>query len=72
MVCRNTLVKGFVQRVSYRKQTRRVAETLGVNCWVRNLKDGNIEACLEGDVKAVDAMIAWCAFGPKKVRSMKC
>jgi acylphosphatase len=66
VVSRNILVKGFVQGVSYRKQTRRVAETLGVNGWVRNLKDGNVEACLEGDEKAVDALIAWCAFGPKK------
>jgi acylphosphatase len=58
------LVKGFVQGVSYRKQTQRVARQLGVNGWVRNISNGNVEACLEGDERAVEAVIAWCAFGP--------
>ena len=59
-------VKGFVQGVSYRKQTRSVAMRLGVNGWVQNLSDGTVEACLEGEEQSVDAVIAWCAFGPKK------
>ena len=62
---KNILVKGFVQGVSYRKQTQRVARHLGVNGWVRNLSNGSVEACLEGDERAVDAVIAWCAFGPR-------
>lgn len=66
MISKNILVRGFVQGVSYRKQTRRVATSLGVNGWVRNVSDGSVEACLEGDEEAVDALIAWCAFGPKK------
>lgn len=65
---KNILVKGFVQGVSYRKQTARVARHLGVRGWVRNLSNGNVEACLEGDEAAVDALIAWCAFGPVKGR----
>jgi acylphosphatase len=62
------LVKGFVQGVSYRKQTRRVAASLGVTGWVRNRSDGNVEACLEGEESAVDVLIAWCAFGPRMGR----
>lgn len=65
-VRRNILVKGFVQGVSYRKQTQRVAKHLGVKGWVRNISNGCVEACFEGDEQAVDAVIAWCAFGPKK------
>ncbi len=65
LIRKNILVKGFVQGVSYRKQTKRIATNLGVNGWVKNLDDGNVEACLEGDEKSVDALIAWCAFGPK-------
>jgi acylphosphatase len=65
---KNILVKGFVQGVSYRKQTVRVATHLGVRGWIRNLSNGNVEACLEGEEAAVDALIAWCAFGPKKGR----
>lgn len=63
---KNIMVKGFVQGVSYRKQTKRVAKHLGVNGWVRNVTNGTVEACLEGDEHAVDAVIAWCAFGPVK------
>jgi acylphosphatase len=63
---KNILVKGFVQGVSYRKQTKRIAINLGVNGWIRNLENGNVEACLEGEEHAVDTLISWCAFGPKK------
>ena len=63
---KNILVKGFVQGVSYRKQTQRIANELGVKGWVRNLNNGAVEACLEGEESAVDALISWCAFGPKK------
>lgn len=65
-VRKNILVKGFVQGVSFRKQTQRVAKRLGVNGWVRNISNGNVEACLEGEERAVDTVIAWCAFGPAK------
>lgn len=63
---KNILVKGFVQGVSYRKQTKRIAVNLGVNGWIRNVDNGTVEACLEGEEHAVDALISWCAFGPKK------
>jgi acylphosphatase len=64
-VRKNIRVKGFIQRVSYRRHTKRIAANLGVNGWVRNLTNGDVEACLEGDESAVDALLAWCAFGPK-------
>lgn len=67
-VSKEILVRGFVQGVSYRKQTARVARHLGVRGWVRNVTNGTVEACLQGEERAVDALIAWCAFGPKKGR----
>lgn len=66
LVCKKLLVKGLVQGVSYRRHTQRIANDLGVKGWVRNLDNGAVEACLEGDPKAVDTLIAWCAFGPPK------
>lgn len=65
---RSILVKGFVQGGSYRTQTQRVANHLGVRGWVRNVSNGTVEACLEGDEQAVDTLIAWCAFGPRSGR----
>lgn len=64
-VHKTILVKGFVQGVSYRKHTQRIAMQFGVYGWVRNLSDGSVEACLEGDEQSVDAVIAWCGLGPK-------
>lgn len=34
--------------------------------WVRNVSNGTVEAFLDGDEPSVDAVIAWCAFGPPK------
>jgi acylphosphatase len=67
-VQRKIVVKGIVQGVSYRKHTKRIASYLCVKGWVRNLPDGTVEACLEGEERAVDALLAWCAFGPKRAR----
>lgn len=67
-VRRQIIVSGFVQGVSFRKQTARVAAHLGVRGWVRNVSNGTVEACLEGDERTVDALTAWCAFGPPKGR----
>ena len=61
-------VKGIVQGVSFRKHTLRVASSLGVNGWVRNLPDGSVEARLEGDQAAVEALLAWCSAGPERAR----
>jgi len=63
-VRKNILVTDFIQGAAYRTQTQRVATHLGVNGWVRNVGNGSVEACLDGEERAVDAVIAWCAFGP--------
>lgn len=62
------IVRGVVQGVSYRKQTQRMATELGVNGWVQNLPDGSVEARLEGEATAVDALLAWCSVGPERAR----
>jgi acylphosphatase len=40
------------------------AEHAGVDGWVRNRRDGSVEAFVQGDGAAVLAMIAWCERGP--------
>jgi acylphosphatase len=39
-----------------------------VNGWVRNLKDGRVEAILEGDDMDVSEVIEWCHAGPPEAR----
>jgi acylphosphatase len=67
-ISRRLIVKGEVQGVSYRKHTRRLARNFGVTGWVRNLPDGSVEAFLEGEAAAVEALLAWCAIGPRRGR----
>jgi acylphosphatase len=53
----------MVQGVCFRAFTRDAAIAEGVTGWVRNLRDGSVEAVFEGDAERVDRMIAWCHRG---------
>jgi acylphosphatase len=64
LIARHILVRGRVQGVSYRQSTAIEAARLGVSGWVRNLPDGAVEAHLEGDHAAVEALVLWCRRGP--------
>jgi acylphosphatase len=57
-------VSGEVQGVGYRYTARLVARELGVTGWVRNRRDGTVEAEVQGDDGRVDEMLAWMAEGP--------
>ncbi len=67
-VCRKVLVSGRVQGVFYRGWTCREAAELGVSGWVRNLRDGRVEALLCGPALAVDTLIARMHEGPGAAR----
>jgi acylphosphatase len=60
----HAIISGRVQGVFFRMETRRVAERLGVNGWVRNCPDGTVEAVFEAVPEKVDRMIEWCRNGP--------
>ena len=61
---RRVVVEGRVQGVGYRDFTCRAAERLGVAGWVRNRRDGAVEALLAGPADAVEALIAELRRGP--------
>ena len=67
-ICRRVLVSGRVQGVFYRGWTCREAEKLGVSGWVRNLRDGRVEALLCGREEAVAALLARMNDGPPAAR----
>jgi acylphosphatase len=58
------IVKGRVQGVFYRYSTRERASDLGLNGWVRNLADGNVELQASGPRKDIETLILWCYEGP--------
>jgi acylphosphatase len=61
-------ISGEVQGVYFRDACRRVAAQRGVTGWVRNLRDGRVEAVFEGPDAAVDGMVAWAHRGPATAR----
>jgi acylphosphatase len=61
-------VSGRVQGVGYRDALCVQAEQLGIAGWVRNRSDGTVEALLQGDADAVEALLAWARKGPPAAR----
>ncbi|WP_230293809.1 acylphosphatase [Croceicoccus sp. Ery5] len=74
MIARKLICHGKVQGVFYRNWTVSTARGLGLTGWVRNRGDGTVEAVLEGDDAAVEAMIAAMHEGPPRARvdSIEC
>jgi acylphosphatase len=64
----HVFVSGKVQGVYYRATTRDTAEEHGVDGWVRNLRDGRVEAVFEGDEESVEAMVEFCHEGSPAAR----
>lgn len=64
MVRARVSISGVVQGVGFRDATWRMALRAGLRGWVRNLRDGRVEAVFEGDEEAVQDAIAWCRRGP--------
>ena len=58
------IVRGGVQGVGYRYTMRIVAQQAGVTGWVRNRRDGSVEAEVQGSDAQVDEVLAWMAEGP--------
>jgi len=57
-------ISGIVQGVFFRHNTKRKADELGVRGWVRNLRDGRVEAVFEGPRSVVEKLVDWCSIGP--------
>ncbi len=68
VVIRHVTVRGRVQGVGYRAFVVDIAETHRVEGWVRNRRDGSVEAVIAGPAHAVATMIAECRRGPSMAR----
>ena len=61
---RRVVVHGLVQGVFFRDTVRRHAQSRGVAGWVRNNRDGTVEAVFEGEPEAVERLVAFVHEGP--------
>jgi acylphosphatase len=67
-VIRHMIVRGRVQGVGYRAFVEHEALRRGVEGWVRNRRDGSVEAVFAGPIEIVEAMIEACRRGPFSAR----
>lgn len=57
------IVSGKVQGVGFRMYTRSQARHLGVEGYVKNLRDGDVEIVAQGKADKIDALLEWAKSG---------
>ncbi len=58
------IIRGRVQGVGFRYAFADEARSLRLRGWVRNRRDGSVEAIVAGPAADVDAIVAWSRRGP--------
>ena len=58
------IIKGQVQGVFFRYETKIEAQKLGLSGWVKNNDSGTVEVLAEGDKINLEKLIEWCKSGP--------
>ncbi|MCW5686201.1 MAG: acylphosphatase [Pseudolabrys sp.] len=64
-ICRHVVITGRVQGVGYRAWTEDAAAERRLRGWVRNRRDGTVEAVFIGPDSVVTEMIDACRQGPR-------
>lgn len=65
-IAKHLLIEGRVQGVGFRLHMQSQACQLGLTGWVRNRKDGSVEAVVCGEhMLEIDAIITWARSGPR-------
>ena len=67
-ITRHLRIEGRVQGVFYRASLVDEARRLGLTGWVRNRRDGSVEAVVQGPPAAVQALIDWAHQGPPRAQ----
>lgn len=64
----HVFISGRVQGVFFRSTTRNEAKSLGLDGWVKNLRDGRVEAVFEGEKDKIEEILDFCHRGPPAAR----
>ena len=67
-IVRHVIIRGRVQGVGYRAWVDHTARQRTLEGWVRNRRDGSVEAVFAGPADDVAQMIADCRRGPRLAR----
>ena len=64
-MAKHLVISGRVQGVGFRYSMSEEAARLGVTGWVRNRRDGSVEAVIDGAPDEVEGILAWARRGPR-------
>jgi acylphosphatase len=62
--CVSINLKGKVQGVNFRNNTRQMANSLGIYGFVKNMPDGSVHIEAEGEEDKLQEFMDWCSKGP--------
>lgn len=68
MNARHLIIHGRVQGVGFRASLAWEAQRLGLTGWVRNRREGTVEAVVCGDEAAALRLVEWARGGPPGAR----
>ena len=71
MIARRLTISGQVQGVGFRYALADEARARNLRGWVRNRRDGSVEAVVAGSEVDVEAVIAWARRGPPAARVVR-
>ena len=60
------LIKGKVQGVFYRASAKAAAEKLHITGWIKNTREGHVEALASGEEANLRQFVEWCQKGPEQ------
>jgi acylphosphatase len=65
MIAKHLIISGQVQNIGYRDWLTETARKIGLAGWVRNRRDGTVEALIAGETDAVEEVVRACRRGPR-------
>ena len=60
------IISGKVQGVFYRASAKKKAHELNIYGWIKNSREGKVEAMISGEEEAVHLFVEWCKSGPER------
>jgi acylphosphatase len=68
MAALHLMISGRVQGVGFRWSMCEAALERGARGWVRNRRDGRVEAVVDGPAEVIESMLHWAQHGPRMAR----
>lgn len=60
------IISGKVQGVFYRASAKKKAEEFNITGWIKNTKNGDVEAMITGEIEDIGQFVKWCKSGPDR------